>query len=359
MGPRIARSVMGLCIAALVSGPALAQTKAWRHGLIEPKSDAGILYAASKRDFAEKLGLKLEFVPLKTDTIGLKAALAGQLASFEGGPGGTLVAGAGAEGVLNFVRVCLHAAGKTLSTRRDDAAKFLAAEMEGLRYAMSHRDETIKLTHEISGQKPDDPRAAFVFDDAVKKKAVAADLPIPMDKLDYIQKTLVSVGSMRAAIDRAKTVDAGVREKAHAGIDRLGEIDRGPHAADAHQCFLDVVELVHRDRQVRRDRLLLHRVVEHEGGARIVGLLAGDLVGELDGLVAMAYRVAQAFHLGGKELGRVVAPRRQRLAGGVQADAHEIGHRLGARHQFLDAVPGGDRNVFVSHDPCLHDAVRP
>ena len=320
MGPRIARSVMGLCIAALVSGPALAQTKAWRHGIIEPKSDAGILYAASKRDFAEKLGLKLEFVPLKTDMIGLKAALAGELDSFEGGPGGTIVAVArgadvkiigcnwvvvphgvfarkeigsladlkgksiavsapgsfpelvakaafekagipvdevkfasmgsdvdrykalvagvvqaaivsneyipiaardgvkelvsGAEAVPNFVRVCLHATGKTLSTRRDDAAKFLAAEMEGLRYAMSHRDETIKLTHEISGQKPDDPRAAFVFDDAVKKKAVAADLPIPMDKLDYIQKTLVSVGSMRAAIDLAKTVDAGVREKA-------------------------------------------------------------------------------------------------------------------------------------------------
>jgi len=311
---------MGLCIAALVSGPALAQTKAWRHGIIEPKSDAGILYAASKRDFAEKLGLKLEFVPLKTDTIGLKAALAGELDSFEGGPGGTIVAVArgadvkiigcnwvvvphgvfarkeigsladlkgksiavsapgsfpelvakaafekagipvdevklasmgsdvdrykalvagvvqaaivsneyipiaardgvkelvsGAEAVPNFVRVCLHATGKTLSSRRDDAAKFLAAEMEGLRYAMSHRDETIKLTHEISGQKPDDPRAAFVFDDAVKKKAVAADLPIPMDKLDYIQKTLVSVGSMRAAIDLAKTVDAGVREKA-------------------------------------------------------------------------------------------------------------------------------------------------
>ena len=320
MGPRIARTVMGLCIAALVSGPALAQTKAWRHGIIEPKSDAGILYAASKRDFAEKLGLKLEFVPLKTDTIGLKAALAGELDSFEGGPGGTIVAVArgadvkiigcswivvphgvfarkeigsladlkgksiavsapgsfpelvakaafekagipvgevklasmgsdidrykalvagivqaaivsneyipiaardgvkelvsGAEAVPNFVRVCLHATGKTLSTRRDDAAKFLAAQMEGLRYAMGHRDETIKLTHEISGQKPDDPRAAFVFDDAVKKKAVAADLPIPMDKLDYIQKTLVSVGSMPAAIDLAKAIDAGVREKA-------------------------------------------------------------------------------------------------------------------------------------------------
>src|SRR5712691_532074 len=234
MGPRIARTVMGLCIAALVSGPALAQTKVWRHGIIEPKSDAGILYAASKRDFAEKLGLKLEFVPLKTDTLGLKAALAGELDSFEGGPGGTIVAVArgadvkiigcswivvphgvfackeigsladlkgksvavsapgsfpelvakaafekagipvgevkfasmgsdtdrykalaagvvqgaivsneylpvaardgvkelvaGSDAVPNFVRVCISAPGKTLAARRDDAAKFLAAE---------------------------------------------------------------------------------------------------------------------------------------------------------------------------------------------------------------------------------------
>jgi NitT/TauT family transport system substrate-binding protein len=320
MGLRIARIVLGLCVAALMSGPVLAQGKVWRHGIIEPKSDAGILFAASKRDFAEKLGLKLEFVPLKTDTIGLKAALAGELDSFEGGPGGTIVAAArgadvkiigcqwvvvphgvfvrkeissladlkgkavavsapgsfpeqvakaafekahvpiddvkfasmgsdtdrykalvagvvagaivsneytpvadkdgvkelvpGSEAVPDFVRVCISATGKTLASRRDDAAKFLAAEMEGLRYAMSHRDETIKLAHEISGQKPDDPRAAFVFDDAVKKRAVAPDLPLPMEKLDYVQKTLVSVGNMPAAIDLAKATDGSVREKA-------------------------------------------------------------------------------------------------------------------------------------------------
>src|SRR3981189_306790 len=88
------RAALGLGVAALLSGPALAQGKVWRHGIIEAKSDAGILYMASKRDFAQKLGLKLEFVPLKTDTIGLKAAIAGELDSFEGGPGGSIVAAA-------------------------------------------------------------------------------------------------------------------------------------------------------------------------------------------------------------------------------------------------------------------------
>jgi NitT/TauT family transport system substrate-binding protein len=320
MDLRIGRAALGACVAVLLSAPALAQGKVWRHGIIEAKSDAGILYMASKRDFAQKLGLKLEFVSLKTDTIGLKAAIAGELDSFEGGPGGSIVAASrgadvkiigcnwvvvphgvfvrdsiasmadlkgksiavsapgsfpelvaksalekagiafsdvkfasmgsdtdrykalaagvvdgaivsneylpiaaksgikelvpGSEAVPNFVRVCLHATGKKLSERHDDAVKFLAAEMEGLRYAMSHRDETIRITHEITGSKPDDPRPAFVFDWAVKAKAVAPELPIPMDKLDYIQKELVKAGSMPAVIDLAKVVDGSIREKA-------------------------------------------------------------------------------------------------------------------------------------------------
>ena len=120
----------------------------------------------------------------------------------------------GSEAVPNFVRTCLHATGKLLKERPDDAAKFLAAEMEGLRFAASHRDETIKLTHDIAGSKPDDPRPAFVYDWAVKVNAIGTDLPIPMEKLDFIQKTAVSVGSMAKPIDLTKVVDTSIREKA-------------------------------------------------------------------------------------------------------------------------------------------------
>jgi NitT/TauT family transport system substrate-binding protein len=313
-------AVLGLCVAVLTSAPGLAQERVWRHGIIEAKSDAGIFYMASRRDFAQKLGLKLEFVPLKTDTIELKAALAGELDSFEGGPQGAIVAASrgadikvigcnwlvvphglfvrneinsvadlkgkaiavsapgsfpelvaravlekaavptgevkfaamgsdtdrykalaagvvegavvsneytpiavksgvkllvpGSEAVPNFLRVCLHATGKILKERADDAAKFLAAEMEGLRYAASHRDETIKLTHDITGAKPDDPRAAFVYDWAVQSHAIGTDLPIPMDKIDFIQRMAVSVGSMPKPIDLKTVVDASAREKA-------------------------------------------------------------------------------------------------------------------------------------------------
>jgi NitT/TauT family transport system substrate-binding protein len=294
--------------------------KTWRHGIIEAKSDAGIFFVASRRDFAATLGLKLDFVQLKNDTIALKALLAGDLDSYEGGTGGAIIAAShgadlkvvgcnwlvpphgvyvrgdiatmadlkgkavavsapgsfpeifaraafekagipvaamkfaaigadsdryralmagvvdaaiitnefvplagkvairdimpASEVVPDFVRVCVQMSGKTLAQRRDDAVRFIAAEIEGLRFAMSHRDDTIKLTKDITGMKPDDPRPAYVFDEAVKTKSIATDMPIPMERLDFMQKELVSAGSLARPIDLEKMVDKGAREQA-------------------------------------------------------------------------------------------------------------------------------------------------
>ena len=116
--------------------------------------------------------------------------------------------------VPDFLRVCVQMTGKTLAQRRDDAVRFIAAEIEGMRFAMSHRDETIQLTRDITGIKPDDPRPAYVFDEAVKTKAVATELPIPMDRLDVMQKQLVSSGSLARPVDLEKAVDKGAREQA-------------------------------------------------------------------------------------------------------------------------------------------------
>ena len=77
---------------ALGATPAAAQ-KVWRHAIIEAKSDAGFAMMVC-RGFAEKQGLKLEIMQIKADQIGLKALLAGELDSYEGGPGGAIVAAA-------------------------------------------------------------------------------------------------------------------------------------------------------------------------------------------------------------------------------------------------------------------------
>jgi NitT/TauT family transport system substrate-binding protein len=300
--------------------PAAAQdVKVWRHGIIEAKSDAGILYMASRRDLAARLGLKIEFVQLKADTIALKALLAGELDSCEGGAGGTMAAASrGADvkivgchwltpphgvyvrpgiaaiadlrgkavavsspgsfpeifaravferagiagqvrfaamgsdtdrykalmaGVVDgaiisnefvpiagedairdimpaarvmpdFIRVCIEMTGSTLRERRPAAVRFLAAEMDGLRFAMSHRDDAIRVAGEIAGLKPGDPRPAFVFDAAVRADAVAPDLPLPLAKLDFMQKALIGAGTLTRPADVEKLIDAKLREEA-------------------------------------------------------------------------------------------------------------------------------------------------
>jgi len=315
-----------MMLAGLAAGASAQDLKTWRHGIIEAKSDAGILYMASKRDFAAKLGLKLDFIQLKNDTIALKALLAGELDSYEGGAGGAMAAAArGADvkivgcnwlaaphgiyvrpgiasmsdlkgksvavstpgsfpeifaraafekagipagqvrfaamgsdtdrykaliaGVVDgavitnefvpisgknairdlmpasevmpdFIRICLEMTGKSIAERRRDAVAFIAAEIEALRFAMRHRDETIRLAHDIVGAKPEDPRPAFVFDEAARTRVIGTELPLPLDKLEFMQKQLVSTGTLARPGDLEKMIDRSVREQALALLAR-------------------------------------------------------------------------------------------------------------------------------------------
>jgi NitT/TauT family transport system substrate-binding protein len=90
----LARLVAAGAMLAAAAGAAPAQVlKPWKHGIIAPKADAGFLLMAAKRGFAEREGLKLELLEVKDDQIGLKALLAGELDSYEGGPQGAIAVG--------------------------------------------------------------------------------------------------------------------------------------------------------------------------------------------------------------------------------------------------------------------------
>jgi NitT/TauT family transport system substrate-binding protein len=114
----------------------------------------------------------------------------------------------------NFLRICAFSTGRVLATRRDDAIRYLTAQSKALRYALSHRDETLRLTREAEDIKPDDPRPAFVFDDAVRTGAIAPDLPIPMDKIAWMQDQLVALGQIPKAGDLTRMVDPEIRAEA-------------------------------------------------------------------------------------------------------------------------------------------------
>ena len=317
--PRVAVGAFLAAATLATLGPAAAQTKVWKHGQINAKSDAGIFMMVGTRDFAAKQGIKVELSQFKDDQLGLKALIAGEIDSFEGGPQGVfsansrgadarilgchwvvvphgiyaktsiksvadlkgkqiavsapnsmpdmlarsalakfgvsdkdvklaavggdreryqaLVGGvveaavvsneyepiapkdvhllvAGRDAVPNFLRVCIVTSAKKLAERGDDAVKFLAAEMNALKFALSHEAETVALTREITHAKPDDPRPAFVFEDAVKHKAVDPTLPLPAEKLNWIQDQLMKAGKLKAPLDLKDVTAPEVREKA-------------------------------------------------------------------------------------------------------------------------------------------------
>jgi NitT/TauT family transport system substrate-binding protein len=311
--------LLGAAATLALAGAASAEEKVWRHGILYPKSDAGMLAMVGTGDFGKQQGLKIELVNFKDDQIGLKAMLAGEVDSFEGGPQGVfsaaskgadarvlgchwtvvphgiytkdtikdvkelkgkriavsapnsmpdmlarealvksgvnpsevklaavggdreryqaLIAGvveaavvsneyepvtpknvhlllAGRDALPNFIRICIFSSASKLKARGEDAVKFLAAEMNALKYALSHKQATIDLAHKLTQEKADDPRAAFIFDDAVAHHAVDPTLPLPRDKLQWVEQQLVKAGNIAKPIPMDQVIAPEYRDKA-------------------------------------------------------------------------------------------------------------------------------------------------
>jgi NitT/TauT family transport system substrate-binding protein len=317
---RLPAALAALVLVASLAAPVSAQApKPWRHGVIEPKGDAGFMWMVGKRDFAAKHGLSLTILAMKNGALAHKALLAGELDSIESSPGAAILAGSrgadlkivgcdwpgvphglmvrpginkvadlkgktvavaapgslpnlllkamleqnhvpqnevkvaslggdldrfkavtagvadasivaaefmavapkdirmlvrGRDALPNYVRLCLTMTGKTLSTRRDDAINFVAAQMEALRYTVAHRDETIALTRAQTRAKPDDPKPAFAYDDTIRHAAIDPAIVLPLDKLKWMEGELIKAGNLKTAIDLAKITDPSIRDEA-------------------------------------------------------------------------------------------------------------------------------------------------
>ena len=92
---RIVSSITAFLLLLLCGQTVCAQElKPWKHGVIEPKGDAGFMWMVGKHDFAAKHGLKLEIIGLKNGALAHRALLAGELDGVESSPGGAIIAGA-------------------------------------------------------------------------------------------------------------------------------------------------------------------------------------------------------------------------------------------------------------------------
>ncbi|HEY7231883.1 MAG TPA: ABC transporter substrate-binding protein [Pseudolabrys sp.] len=120
----------------------------------------------------------------------------------------------GHDALPNYVRLCLTMTGTTITARREDAINFVAAEIDALTFAVSHRDETIKLTKDAIHAKADDPRPAYAFDDTVNRHAIDPAVSLPLDKLNWMQNELVKAGNIKTTFDLATITAPEIRAEA-------------------------------------------------------------------------------------------------------------------------------------------------
>ncbi len=120
----------------------------------------------------------------------------------------------GGAAVPKFLRLCLATNSKVLAERRGDLVKFVAAEMDAYKYAATHRDETIRLAQELTHAKPDDTRAQFITDQAIRDKQIDPALAIPADRIDWMQELFVKAGVIPKTVPTASLIDTSVQADA-------------------------------------------------------------------------------------------------------------------------------------------------
>jgi NitT/TauT family transport system substrate-binding protein len=296
-----------------------AQEKVWKHGILEAKSDSGIIAMVDKGGFAAKHGLKVEILQIKAGATLMKALIAGEIDSVDMGSAESIVAGVrgtgvkivgctwpgvpqvvlakseiktladlkgknvaisspgslpdllfrgmlevasvpfsdvklatqgadldryksliagitdaavvsnefeaimpptvhvlakGSTAVPKFIRLCLATNSKVLAERRADLVSFVAAEMDAYKYAATHREAAIKLAQELTHAKPDDKRAEFITDQAIRDKQIDPGLAIPADRIEWMQGLFVKSGVIPKAVPVATLIDNSVHDDA-------------------------------------------------------------------------------------------------------------------------------------------------
>jgi NitT/TauT family transport system substrate-binding protein len=129
-------------------------------------------------------------------------------------PANIKVLAKGGTAVPKFLRLCLATNSKVLAERRDDLVKFVAAEMDAYKFAAANRDATIKLAHEMTQAKPDDKRAEFITDQAIREKQIDPTLAIPADRIEWMQELFVKAGVIPKTVPVTALIDSSVQADA-------------------------------------------------------------------------------------------------------------------------------------------------
>jgi len=116
--------------------------------------------------------------------------------------------------IPNYPRFVVIANEQSLQQRPQGAVGFLAAQMEGLTYALEHRDEAIALAAKTMKMPANTPSLAQVYDEYKNKNYVSPKGEIPVEKIEWLQNLMIDLGRMTSKVDIKSIVDQSYRDQA-------------------------------------------------------------------------------------------------------------------------------------------------
>lgn len=115
--------------------------------------------------------------------------------------------------VPNYPRYMIIANNDALK-KNDAATRYLAAMIEGVRYAYAHPDEAKALAAKMMKTTADDPIVTYMYDLIVKDQLFDKDQGISQKKLDFQEKVLRDVGQLTKPVPMDKLVDDSFQKAA-------------------------------------------------------------------------------------------------------------------------------------------------
>lgn len=116
--------------------------------------------------------------------------------------------------IPQYPRFYLVANGKSLKEKPDAAVGFMAGEIQGLCYAVTHPTAEQQVAAKYSKTSPTDPKVVYVQQAIAKAHAASATSAIPRANLEFLQSFRIKNGFQKGKVDFSKLIDPSVRAKA-------------------------------------------------------------------------------------------------------------------------------------------------
>jgi NitT/TauT family transport system substrate-binding protein len=117
------------------------------------------------------------------------------------------------ESLPRYINNAFTVTGNTVKTRGEALTKVLQAESKGMRYAIDHRDETIKLTAKLTKLDPSDPTLALAFDQNVNEKLLSPDFTLNPDDVQWMYELNKQLGTIKKDINVKDYIDLSFVKK--------------------------------------------------------------------------------------------------------------------------------------------------